>query len=143
MIKLPWAKNIGIDLGTANTLVFVAGKGIVINEPTIVAIDQVTKKIVAIGTEARDMVGRTPGSVIVYRPMQDGAIADFAITYAMLKYFLTKALGRSSWMKPNVLISVPAGITSTERRAVIEAATKAGAKSVVLVKEPILAALGF
>ena len=141
-MKLPWAKNVGIDLGTTNTVVFVDGKGMVINEPTLVAVDQVTKKIVAIGNTAKDMVGRTPPNVHIYRPMQDGAIADFGVTYAMLKYFLTKALGSSSWIKPRVLISVPAGITSTERRAVIEAASKAGARSVVLVKEPILAALG-
>ena len=141
-MKLPWAKNVGIDLGTTNTVVFVDGKGMVINEPTLVAVDQVTKKIVAIGNTAKDMVGHTPPNVHIYRPMQDGAIADFGVTYAMLKYFLTKALGSSSWIKPRVLISVPAGITSTERRAVIEAASKAGARSVVLVKEPILAALG-
>lgn len=142
MLKLPWAKNIGIDLGTTNTLVYVEGTGVVLNEPTIVAIDTVAKKIVAIGIEAKEMLGRTPSTITIMRPMQDGAIADFGITFAMLKYFITKALGATSWIKPRVLISVPAGITSTERRAVIEAVMRAGARSVFLVKEPILAALG-
>lgn len=135
-------KKIGIDLGTTNTLVYVAGKGIVLNEPTVVAIDRSSKAIVAIGAEAKEMIGKTPDSISVYRPMQDGAIADFNITYAMLRYFLTKALGRSTIFKPDVLVSVPAGITSTERRAVIEATMKAGAKSAIIVKEAILAAIG-
>jgi rod shape-determining protein MreB len=142
MLKLPWARNIGIDLGTTNTLVYVEGKGVVLNEPTIVAIDTVSRKIVAIGAEAKEMLGRTPGTISIMRPMQDGAIADFGITFAMLRYFLTKALGKSAWAKPRVLVSVPAGITSTERRAVLEATTKAGARRAILVKEPILAALG-
>ncbi len=135
-------KKIGIDLGTANTLVYVAGRGIVLNEPTVVAVDQTTRQIVAIGTEAKEMIGKTPGMVAVHRPMQDGAIANYHVTYAMLKYFITKALGRATLLKPDVLISVPVGISSTERRAVIEAATKAGARSAVIVKEPILSALG-
>ncbi len=135
-------KKIGIDLGTTNTLVYVSGKGIVLNEPTVVAVDRTTKTIVAIGLEAKDMIGKTPDTISVYRPMQDGAIADYNITYAMLRYFLTKSLGRSSLFKPDVLVSVPAGITSTERRAVIEATMKAGAKSAIIVKEAVLAALG-
>ncbi len=135
------SKKIGIDLGTTNTLVYVAGKGIVLNEPTVVAIDRTNKSVVAIGAEAKDMIGKIPESIAVYRPMQDGAIADYTITYAMLKYFLTKALGRALF-KPDVLVSVPAGITSTERRAVVEATMKAGAKSAIIVKEAILAALG-
>ncbi|MEK7227962.1 MAG: rod shape-determining protein [Patescibacteria group bacterium] len=142
MWKFPMAKKIGIDLGTTNTLVYVLGKGIVLNEPTVVAINQATKKVVAIGAEAKAMLGKTPDSIVVYRPMQDGAIADYHVTLAMLKYFITKALGRNSFFKPDVLVSVPAGISSTERRAVIEASVKAGAKSAVIVKEPILAALG-
>ena len=136
------SKKIGIDLGTTNTLVYVAGKGVVLNEPTVVAVDRTTKTIVAIGVEAKEMIGKIPDTIAVYRPMQDGAIADYNITYAMLRYFLTKALGRSSLFKPDVLVSVPAGITSTERRAVIEATMKAGAKSAIIVKEAILAALG-
>jgi rod shape-determining protein MreB len=142
MWKLYTSKKIGIDLGTTNTLVYVAGKGIVLNEPTVVAVDRNTKTIVAIGVEAKDMIGKTPDSISIYRPMQDGAIADYNITYAMLRHFLTKALGRTSLFKPDVLVSVPAGITSTERRAVIEATLKAGAKSAIIVKEAVLAALG-
>ncbi len=136
------AQKIGIDLGTTNTLVFVADKGVVLNEPTVVAVNRVTKKIEAIGIEAKEMLGKTPDSIVVYRPMQDGAIADYQITYAMLRYFISKALGKSTLFKPNVLVSVPAGINSTERRAVIEATMKAGAKSAVIVKEAILAAIG-
>ncbi len=135
-------KKIGIDLGTTNTLVFVAGRGIVLDEPTVVAVNQATKKVVAIGSEAKAMLGKTPDSILVYRPMQDGAIADYHVTLAMLKYFITKALGKNSFFKPDVLVSVPAGISGTERRAVIEATIKAGAKTAVIVKEPILAALG-
>lgn len=135
-------KKIGIDLGTTNTLVYVAGKGIVLNEPTVVAIDRISKTIVAIGAEAKDMIGKTPDAIVVHRPMQDGAIADYNITYAMLRYFINKALGRTSLFKPDVLVSVPAGITSTERRAVIEATMKAGAKTAIIVKEAILAAIG-
>jgi rod shape-determining protein MreB and related proteins len=142
MWKLPGSKKIGIDLGTANSLVFVAGKGIVINEPTVVAVNRATKSVVAIGADAKDMIGKTPESVVVYRPMQDGAIADYHVTYSMLRHFITKALGRSSLFKPDVLVSVPAGITSTERRAVVEATMKAGARTAIIVKEPILAALG-
>lgn len=135
-------KKIGIDLGTTNTLVFVAGRGIVLDEPTVVAVNQATKKVVAIGADAKAMLGKTPDSILVYRPMQDGAIADYHVTLAMLKYFITKALGKNSFFKPDVLVSVPAGISGTERRAVIEATIKAGAKTAVIVKEPILAALG-
>lgn len=142
MWKLPRSKKIGIDLGTTNTLVYVAGKGIVLDEPTVVAVDRISKAIVAIGKEAKDMVGKTPDAITVYRPMQDGAIADYNITFAMLRYFINKAIGTSTLFKPDVLVSVPAGITSTERRAVIEATIKAGARSAIIVKEAILAALG-
>lgn len=142
MKSLLQGKKIGIDLGTTYTNVFVAGKGIVISEPTVVAINRTTKTIEAIGSEAKEMVGKTPEEVSVIRPMQDGAIANFFITFAMLKHFITKALGRASFFKPDVLVSVPSGITSTERRAVIEATIKAGAKNAFIVKEPILAALG-
>lgn len=135
-------KKIGIDLGTTNTLVYVAGRGVVLNEPTVVAIDRISKTIVAIGAEAKDMIGKTPDTIVVHRPMQDGAIADYNITYAMLRYFISKALGRTTLFKPDVLVSVPAGITSTERRAVIEATMKAGAKTAIIVKEAILAAIG-
>lgn len=142
MWKFFESNKIGIDLGTTNTLVFLAGKGIVVNEPTVVAVNQTTKTIEAIGTEAKEMIGKTPEAVVVYRPMHDGAIADYFVTYAMLRHFISKALGKTTLFKPDVLVSVPVGITSTERRAVIEATMKAGARSAMLVKEPVLAALG-
>lgn len=134
--------KLGIDLGTANTLVFIPGKGVVLNEPSVVAISEIDNKILAVGNEAKDMVGRTPESIIAYRPMRDGVIADYRVTEAMLRYFFTKALSKWNIFKPEVMISVPAGITSTERRAVVEAAMKAGAKNAYIVKEPILAAIG-
>lgn len=136
--------RLGIDLGTANTLVFVPGKGVVIEEPTVVAVMEVSNKIVAIGKEAKDMIGKTPDSLIVYRPLKDGVIADHRVTEAMLRYFMNKALGKYSFMrmKPDVLISVPSGVTGTEKRAVIEAATKAGARRPHVIRESILAAMG-
>ncbi|MCC6520947.1 rod shape-determining protein [Candidatus Nomurabacteria bacterium] len=137
-----FSKKLGIDLGTANTLVFVPGKGIVLNEPSVVAVSEQDNKILAIGAEAKAMIGKTPGSIIAYRPMKDGVIADYRATEAMLRYFIAKALGKWNLIKPDVMISVPAGITSTERRAVIEAAIKAGARNAYVVKEPILAAIG-
>ena len=134
--------KIGIDLGTTNTVVFMPRKGIVINEPSVVAISILDNKIISVGNLAKEMIGRTPDSIIVSKPLVDGAIADYRITEAMLKYFIKKAGGFLSFVKPEVLISVPAGITSTEKRAVIEAALNAGAKAVYLVKEPVLAAIG-
>jgi len=139
---LTFSPKLGIDLGTANTLVFVPGKGIVLNEPTVVAISQIDKKVLAVGVEAKEMVGRTPDSIIAYRPMKDGVIADYRVTEAMLRYFIDKALGKFNFFKPDVMVSVPAGVSSTERRAVIEAAIRAGAKNAYVVKEPILAAIG-
>lgn len=135
-------KKIGIDLGTTNTLVFVPNKGLIINEPSVVAISILDNKIIAVGLEAKEMIGRAPDSIIVSRPLKDGVIADYRITEAMLRYFIQKAAGRLSFLKPEVLVSVPAGITSTERRAVIEATINAGAKTAILVKEPVLAAIG-
>lgn len=135
-------KKLGIDLGTANVLVYVPGKGIVLNEPSVVAVSKDDHKILAVGAEAKRMVGKTPDEIVAYRPMKDGVIADYRVTEAMLKYYINKALGRWSIWKPEVLVSVPAGVTSTERRAVIEAAIKAGAKNAYIVKEPILAAIG-
>ena len=137
-----FSPKLGIDLGTANTLVFVPGKGIVLNEPSVVAVSEQDKKVLAVGLEAKDMIGRTPDNIVAYRPMKDGVIADYRITEAMLRYFINKALGRYNIFKPEVMVSVPAGITSTERRAVIEACLKAGAKNAFVVKEPILAAIG-
>ena len=135
-------RKIGIDLGTTSTLVFLPGKGVVLFEPSVVAVSEQDNKILAVGEEAKKMIGKTPDSIIAYRPMKDGVIADYRVTEAMLKYFINKALGKWNIFKPEVMISVPAGVTSTERRAVIEAAIKAGAKNAYVVKEPILAAVG-
>lgn len=134
--------KIGIDLGTANTLVFVPGKGIVANEPSVVAISMSENTVIAVGNEAKEMLGRTPDQIMASRPLRDGAIADYRITEAMIRYFIGKVIHKYQPMRPEVLISIPAGITSTERRAVIDAAVKAGAKKAYVVKEPILAALG-
>ncbi|MDP3793005.1 MAG: rod shape-determining protein [bacterium] len=134
--------KIGIDLGTTNTVVFIPRKGIVINEPSVVAISVLDNKLLAVGNLAKEMIGRAPDSIIVSRPLVDGAIADYRVTGAMLKHFIKKAIGLMSFVKPEVLISVPAGVTSTEKRAVIEATLNAGAKAVYLVKEPVLAAIG-
>ena len=137
-----FVRKIGIDLGTANTLVFVPGRGVVLNEPSVVAVSEQDNKILAVGLEAKDMIGRTPDSIVAYRPMKDGVIADYRVTEAMLRYYMSKALGKWNLFRPEVMVSVPAGVTSTERRAVIEAAIKAGAKNAYVVKEPVLAAIG-
>ncbi len=137
-----FSKKLGIDLGTSNTLVFLPGRGIVLNEPSVVAVSEQDNQILAVGIEAKDMIGKTPDNIIAYRPMRDGVIADYRVTEAMLRYFINKALGRWNIWKPDVMVSVPAGVTSTERRAVVEAAIKAGAKNAYVVKEPILAAIG-
>lgn len=134
--------KIGIDLGTANTLVFLPKKGIVINEPTVVAISIEDNRILAVGQEAKDMLGRTPETIVAHRPMRDGVIADYRVTEAMLRYFINKALGNVRFFRPEVMISVPGGITSTERRAVIDAAQAAGAKSAYVIKETVAAAIG-
>ncbi|MEK7464875.1 MAG: rod shape-determining protein [Patescibacteria group bacterium] len=135
-------RKIGIDLGTANTLVFVPKKGIVVNEPSVVAVSADDNRILAVGNEAREMIGRTPETIIAYRPLKDGVIADYHVTEAMLRYFIDKTVGRIRLVKPEVMISVPASVSSTEKRAVVEAATKAGAKAAYVVKEPVLAAIG-
>lgn len=137
-----FSQKLGIDLGTANTLVFLPGKGVVLNEPSVVAVSEQDKNVLAVGFDAKEMIGRTPDNIIAYRPMRDGVIADYRVTEAMLRYFINKALGKWNIFKPEVMVSVPAGITSTERRAVIEATIRAGAKSAYVVKEPILAAIG-
>jgi rod shape-determining protein MreB len=137
-----WSPKLGIDLGTANTLVFVPGEGVILNEPSVVAVSQIDKRILAVGAEAKEMVGRTPEEIIAYRPMRDGVIADYRVTQAMLRYFIGKALGRFQFFKPEVMVSVPTGVTSTERRAVVEAAIRAGARSAYVVKESVLAAIG-
>ncbi|HDQ16861.1 MAG TPA: rod shape-determining protein [Candidatus Vogelbacteria bacterium] len=137
-----FCKKLGIDLGTANTLVFVLGKGVVLNEPSVVAVSEIDNKVVAVGTEAKEMIGKTPDDIVAYRPMKDGVIADYRVTEAMLRYYIGKALGKFNIFRPEVMISVPAGVTSTERRAVIEAALKSGARNAYVVKEPILSAIG-
>ena len=134
--------KIGIDLGTCNSLGFLPGKGVVLEEPSVVAVSLGENKILAVGAEAKEMTGRTPDTIRVYRPLKDGVIADFRVTQAMLKYFIDKVSGHFKFFKPELMIGVPAGITSTERRAVIEAGITAGAKAVYVAKEPILAAIG-
>ncbi|OGG46997.1 rod shape-determining protein [Candidatus Kaiserbacteria bacterium RIFCSPHIGHO2_01_FULL_49_13] len=137
-----FSPKLGIDLGTTNILVFIPGKGIVLNEPSVVAVSEQDNRILAVGIEAKEMVGRTPDNIIAYRPMKDGVIADYRVTEAMLRYYMKKALGPWNLFRPDVMVSVPAGVSSTEKRAVIEAAIKAGAKNAYVVKEPILAAIG-
>lgn len=137
-----FVKKIGIDLGTTNTLVFVPKKGVVIFEPTIIAYDLRDNKTLAVGKEAKEMLGRTPDDIGAYRPLKEGVIADYKTTKIILKYFISKALGGFNFFKPTLIVSGPAGITSTERRAVINAALEAGVREVFLVREPILAALG-
>ncbi|MFA7319613.1 MAG: rod shape-determining protein [Parcubacteria group bacterium] len=137
-----FVKKIGIDLGTANILVFVPGKGIVANEPSVVAVSVFENKVLAVGNDAKEMLGRTPDTIQASRPMKDGVIADYKITEAMLKYFINKVSGKFRLIRPEVMISIPVGVTSTERRAVIDAAVRAGAKAAYVVKEPMLAAIG-
>jgi rod shape-determining protein MreB len=141
-MKFSLSPKLGIDLGTTTVLVFAPGRGIVLNEPSVVAVSQRDNRILAVGNEAKAMIGRTPGEITAYRPMKDGVIADYRVTEAMLRYYIKKALGKWNIFRPEVMVSVPAGVTSTERRAVVEAATKAGAREAYVVKEPILAAIG-
>jgi len=137
-----FSRDIGIDLGTANTLVHVKGKGIVVREPSVVAINKKSNDILAVGDAAKEMIGRTPGNIIAIRPMKDGVIADFDITQAMLKYFIKKALSKGIIGKPRVVICVPSGVTEVEKRAVEEASLAAGAKEAYLIEEPMAAAIG-
>ena len=134
--------SVGIDLGTANILVYVKNKGIVLREPSVVAVDKDTDKILAIGEEARDMIGRTPGNIVAIRPLRDGVIADYEMTESMIRHFLEKVIGRSFLFRPKVMICVPTGVNAVEKRAVQEAAEQAGAKKTELIEEPIAAALG-
>ena len=136
-----WTKNVAIDLGTANTIIYVKGRGIVVREPSVVAIDRYTGKVVAAGEEANKMIGRTPDNIIAIRPMKDGVIADFDITQAMIKHFIRKARVVGI-LKPRVVVCIPSGITEVERRAVEEAVIQAGAKEVALIEEPMAAAMG-
>ncbi len=137
-----FAKRIGIDLGTTYTLVHLPKRGIVVNEPSVVAVSVEDNKILAVGNEAKDMIGRTPDTIVAARPLRDGVIADYRITETMIRYFINKTLGGIRLFRPEVMVSVPAGISSTERRAVIEATIAAGAKAAYIIKEPVAAAIG-
>ena len=134
--------DMGIDLGTANTLVHVKGKGIIIREPSVVAVDKANNEVLAIGAEAKQMIGRTPGHIIAIRPMKDGVIADFDITQSMLKFFIKKAIGKNSLVRPRIVVGVPSGVTEVEKRAVIDATVQAGAREAYLIEEPMAAAIG-
>ncbi|HKC14763.1 MAG TPA: rod shape-determining protein [Patescibacteria group bacterium] len=136
------SKRIGIDLGTANTLVYVVGQGVVLNEPTVVAVTAEDNRVVAVGREAKEMLGRTPGNIVAMRPLRDGVIADYTITEAMLSYFIDKAAGKSRFFKPEVMVCIPSGVTQVERRAVLDATMSAGAKVAYLIDEPLAAAIG-
>ena len=135
-------KKLGIDLGTANSIVFVQGEGIVLTEPTVVAIDVNTFTIIAVGKQAKEMIGKTPANIVAKRPLREGVIADSRVTEALLRYFFDRALGKSRFFKPDVVISIPAGITTVEERAVLKVANAVGSKSITLLPEPLLAALG-
>lgn len=135
-------KRLGIDLGTANSLVYLAGEGVVLNEPTVVAVAIEDNRVVAVGNEAKEMLGRTPGNIVASRPLRDGVIADYEVTEAMLRYFIDRACGRTRFFKPEVMICVPAGCTQVERRAVMDATLSAGARTVYLIEEPLAAAIG-
>ena len=137
-----FTKEIGIDLGTANTLVYMKGKGIVIREPSVVAVDIRTENVLAVGAQAKEMIGRTPGSIVAVRPLKDGVIADFDITAIMLKHFIQKAVSKGMFHRARVIICIPSGVTEVERRAVRDAALKAGAVDVDLIEEPMAAAIG-
>lgn len=137
-----FVKKIGIDLGTVNTLVYVPKKGIAINEPSVVAVGGRDRRVLAVGSEAREMLGRTPDTIIAKRPLKEGVIADYKTTESMLRFFINKALGGVRFISPEVMIAVPAGITSTERRAVIDATLQAGAKAAFIIKQPIASAIG-
>lgn len=137
-----FSKDIGIDLGTANTLVYIKNKGIVIREPSVVAVDVRTDTVLAVGTQAKEMIGRTPGSIVAVRPLKDGVIADFDITATMLKHFIRKAVHSHGFGKPCVVICIPSGATDVERRAIVDAAERAGTKRVELIEEPMAAAIG-
>lgn len=137
-----FSEEVGIDLGTANVLVYIKGKGIVLQEPSVVAVDEETDEILAVGEEARQMLGRTPANIIAIRPLRDGVISDYDVTERMLKYFIKKTCGTGKFFRPRIMVCVPSGVTEVEKRAVREAATQAGGKDVFLMEEPIAAAIG-
>lgn len=137
-----FSKRIGIDLGTANVLVYVVGEGVVLNEPTVVAVRADDNKVVAVGQEAKEMLGRTPGNIVATRPLKDGVIADYVITQGMLSYFIDKVAGHSRFIKPEVMVCIPSGVTQVEKRAVLDATMASGARAVYLIEEPLAAAIG-
>ncbi|MCL6614989.1 MAG: rod shape-determining protein [Firmicutes bacterium] len=137
-----FSRDMGVDLGTANTLVYVRGRGIVLQEPSVVALDRDTGSVLAVGEDAKKMIGRTPGNIVAIRPMKDGVIADYDVTETMLKYFIEKVCPRPRFFRPQVVVCVPSGVTSVEKRAVLEAAMQAGAKRTYLIEEPMAAAIG-
>lgn len=137
-----FSKDMGIDLGTANTLVHLKGKGIIIREPSVVAVEKDTNVVLAVGAEAKRMIGRTPGNIVAIRPLKDGVIADFDITQAMLRFFIKKAIRNKSFVRPRVVVGVPSGVTAVEKRAVVDAAIQAGAREAYLIEEPMAAAIG-
>ena len=139
---MAFSEEIGIDLGTANVLVYTKGKGIVLQEPSVVAVDEETNEILAVGSEAKDMLGRTPANIIAIRPLRDGVVSDYLVTEMMLKYFIKKTVGAGKFFRPRIMVCVPSGVTEVEKRAVREAATQAGGKDVFLMDEPIAAAIG-
>ena len=139
---MAFASEVGIDLGTANVLVYIKGKGIVLNEPSVVAINNDTDEILAVGEEARQMLGRTPANIVAIRPLRDGVVSDYDITERMLKYFIRKTCGSGRFFKPRIMVCVPSGVTEVEKRAVREAAEQAGGKDVFLMEEPVAAAIG-
>ena len=141
-VSAPFSRDLGIDLGTANTLVYVKGKGVIIREPSVVALRDNKEDVLAVGDEAKRMIGRTPGNIVAVRPMKDGVIADFDVTETMIRYFITKAHKRSRLVRPRIIICVPSGVTEVEKRAVLDAATHAGAREAYTIEEPMAAAFG-
>lgn len=142
ILSAPFSRDMGIDLGTANSLVYMRGQGVILREPSVVALQEKTRNIMAVGQEAKKMIGRTPGNIIAVRPMKDGVIADFDVTEMMLRHFITKGHKRNRLVRPRIIICVPSGITSVEKRAVIDAALQAGAREAFLIEEPMAAAIG-
>lgn len=142
LFGLGMTKDMGIDLGTANTLVFAKGKGIVLREPSVVAINNLTKKALAVGAEAKQMIGRTPGNIVAIRPLKDGVIADFDVTQTLLKQFIDKVTNKGTFTSPRIIVCFPSGVTEVEKRAIEEATKQAGARDVILMEEPMAAAIG-
>ncbi len=141
-LSAPFSRDMGIDLGTANTLLYVKGKGILIREPSVVALREDSQKVLAVGNEAKNMIGRTPGNIVAVRPMKDGVIADFDVTETMIRYFIKKAHERTRLVRPRIIVCVPSGVTEVEKRAVLDATEEAGAREAYLIEEPMAAAIG-